>query len=358
MALLEQLEIDGYRPFDHLEVRALTRVNLIVGKNNAGKTALLEAVELLVSGGDPFHLARGPRSRGETFPSRDRSSSEVRVAPRHWFRSHSLDAAPAFEISGGGRTLTCGITTLPPPGTAAAERQSGLKLPASRYGLSVRSSDTGEHMMLPLDSDGTFGGPSRRGELTPDRHVDLPINFVTTGKPDVRSMAETWAPIQLTAAQDDVHRALTLIDPSIRQLAFQVTFENGHVEGIVRRGDEPPIPLGSLGEGVSRMLALALQLVTAPHGYLLVDEIDTGLHYSVMADMWRLVVETANRLDVQVFATTHSLDCVNALAWLVEEDARLSGEVSLHRLERGYEKTTPYTAGELAAAAEYHSELR
>ena len=47
------------------------------------------------------------------------------------------------------------------------------------------------------------------------------------------------------------------------------------------------IPIGSMGDGMWRMLGLALALANAKGGVLLVDEIDTGLHYSVMADMWR-----------------------------------------------------------------------
>ena len=52
-----------------------------------------------------------------------------------------------------------------------------------------------------------------------------------------------------------------------------------------------------------RMLGLALALANAKGGVLLVDEIDTGLHYSIMGDMWRMVGKLAATLDVQVFAT-------------------------------------------------------
>ena len=58
---------------------------------------------------------------------------------------------------------------------------------------------------------------------------------------------------------------------------------------------------------------MAIALISAKGGVLLIDEIDTGLHYTVMADMWKLIAQTAAELDVQVFATTHSSDCVTAL---------------------------------------------
>jgi predicted ATP-dependent endonuclease of OLD family len=78
------------------------------------------------------------------------------------------------------------------------------------------------------------------------------------------------------------------------------------------RGQRDPIPLGSMGDGMRRILTLAMCAVNVENGFLLIDEIDTGLYYEVQADMWRLILETAQRLDVQVFATTHSWDCVSA----------------------------------------------
>ncbi|ETX02887.1 MAG: hypothetical protein ETSY2_34620 [Candidatus Entotheonella gemina] len=57
------------------------------------------------------------------------------------------------------------------------------------------------------------------------------------------------------------------------------------------------------------MLGLILVLVRSQDGVVLIDEIDTGLHFTVLSNMWKLVYETAKRLNVQVFATTHSNDC-------------------------------------------------
>ena len=118
----------------------------------------------------------------------------------------------------------------------------------------------------------------------------------------------------------------------------------------------PSRAVGVLEKKASR--SIALNLAVSKGGYFMADEIDTGLHYSVMADMWRLVIQTAKRLDVQVFATTHSSDCVQALGWLAENCPDLAAEISLHRLDRGYDRTTPYTADEIAAAAAHHGELR
>lgn len=87
-------------------------------------------------------------------------------------------------------------------------------------------------------------------------------------------------------------------------------------------GTGRPEPLGNLGEGMNRMLALAIGLVRSADGILLVDEIENGLHYSVQPDLWRMIFETAQELNVQVFATTHSYDCVQAFERVAQEEAK------------------------------------
>lgn len=106
------------------------------------------------------------------------------------------------------------------------------------------------------------------------------------------------------------------------------------------------------------MLGIALSLSRARGGILLVDEIDTGIHYSVMESMWRLVCSTANRLDVQVFATTHSHDCVKSLSAISRSDVSEGSEVSIQRIERANAKATPFTEQEIVIAAKRSIEVR
>ena len=92
-------------------------------------------------------------------------------------------------------------------------------------------------------------------------------------------------------------------------------------------------------------------------GVLLVDEIDTGLHYSVMSQMWKLIFNAATELDVQVFATTHSYDCIYSLAQLCAGSDSGDG-VTVQRIESGKRKSVPYNREEIAIAAEREIEVR
>jgi AAA15 family ATPase/GTPase len=89
-----------------------------------------------------------------------------------------------------------------------------------------------------------------------------------------------------------------------------------------------------------------------------VDEIDTGLHYSVMENMWKLVSQTATRLGIQVFATTHSRDCYESLAAISRNVGANESEISMQRIERGKEQAVAYSEREIIAAAKRHLEVR
>jgi predicted ATPase len=118
------------------------------------------------------------------------------------------------------------------------------------------------------------------------------------------------------------------------------------------RGLTNPVPIGSLGDGIWRLFTLATAMASAPGGVVLIDDIDTGLHYSIMEQMWRHIASMAIRLDVQVFATTHSRDCYEALS-AVEE-----GCATIHRIERGRTSSVVFGGPMVAAAAANDVEVR
>ena len=136
----------------------------------------------------------------------------------------------------------------------------------------------------------------------------LPTKFITTEALKRDEVVALFDAIVLTPEENSVIEALRTIEPLLERIAPISSDRRGSIDsgrgGLVvkLRGSTQRIPIGSMGDGIWRLLGIALSLVGARGGILLVDEIDTGLHYSVMADMWRMVRETAARLDVQVFA--------------------------------------------------------
>ena len=118
------------------------------------------------------------------------------------------------------------------------------------------------------------------------------------------------------------------------------------------------MPIGNYGHGLRHLLALRLALVSATDGYLLIDEIDSGLHWTVLEDVWRLLVEVADRCNVQIFATTHSHDCIRGLGTLVRSRPGLAEKVSLQKVHADLDHAVPLRGEQIGIAVEQEIEVR
>ena len=147
------------------------------------------------------------------------------------------------------------------------------------------------------------------------------------GNLDNAQVTQLWDRIYLTAWQDEVEEALRIIEPAIRNIGLvQSLGENGQQVPQVRiSGETERVLLSSLGEGMNRIFGLALALVNARDGFLLVDEIGNGIHYSVQPRLWDFILTQAQRLNVQVFATTHSWDAVKAFQQATQSHQEIEG---------------------------------
>ena len=74
--MLQSLEIRNYRNLRHLTIEKLGRVNLLVGKNNTGKTSVLEAVGIYVNKGNLPYLIQLLDERGENYIRRNPNLTE------------------------------------------------------------------------------------------------------------------------------------------------------------------------------------------------------------------------------------------------------------------------------------------
>ena len=127
---------------------------------------------------------------------------------------------------------------------------------------------------------------------------------------------------------------------------------------IVRTSDIPrPLPLRSFGDGLNRLFGIILSLVNARGGFLLVDEFENGLHYSVQLDAWRMVFRLAQSRDIQVFATSHSWDTIETFQ---KAAAEAPADGILIRLARRDNDIIPtvFAEHELAIATRDKIEMR
>ncbi len=361
--MIDTLQIQRFRGLNSFNVGGLARVNLFVGANNAGKSSILEAMELLAGGGDPRVLRLGPMRRGERIESAVDDRMPLSYDISHLFFGHELKVGNSFVIEGsnsGNFRFSCEVTPHSEETKSPALEKGGEESVdvGPLLDLKIESHLLIKPLQIPLSQSGALSFNTLRLIEPEGTGETVPIEFLSTDLSDPSLLGRYWDAIVLSPDEQRVIEALQIIEPRVERIAFSSTQRPGARVLVKLTGTDQRIPLGSMGDGLKRLLALAIRLHRATNGYLLTDEIDTGLHYSVMGKMWQLVVETAKARNIQVFATSHSLDCVNALAWLHEACPHLQNEIALHRVEPSSSTATRYGLDEIAIAARNHMEIR
>ena len=351
--MLRDLTIQNYRCFEDFHLDGLERVNLFVGNNNSGKTSLLEAIYLLVSEDKYTSLIEISAARGEIVEeihNFKRNSNSIQLSKRlthvepveHFFYGHRLRKEHNIRIVSDNKD---------------SDVMQNFLMSYTSTALYVSSwIDDKEHldsMSIDLLADNTFNLKER--PLT--NHMKNAI-YISDKKENIEQMVLIWDDIYLTDKENKVVQALRILEPKIERIGF-FKQENHNVARLKMIGYDRPIPISSMGEGIHRILNLSMALTETENSVLLVDEIETGLHYEAQTDMWRLILETAKELNVQVFATTHSWDCIAAYQEALSqvEDSSMG---KLFRLDSKYGKlrAVEYDAEDLDIAVRNSIEVR
>jgi predicted ATPase len=189
------------------------------------------------------------------------------------------------------------------------------------------------------------------------------VRSIDSTRISAASLARMWTEaVQPRRAEADIASAMAMVDDRIEDIiCVDTRGERGWSSFLVGlRGQATRVPLGSLGEGAGRLLGLAVTSVAARGGTLLVDEIDTGLHHSVFDAFWPWLIDRATSAATrfQLFATTHSEDCVRGLARAVAESKQRADSVSLHRMVPDEDTTRRFSGQLLVSAVESFLEVR
>ena len=327
---LNSLEIRNFRGFRHFQIEHLGRVNLIVGKNNVGKSNLLEALQLYA------RRASTPTFIWETLAARNRirqpfeDVGDVLSALKYLFYRRK-------EITPGIGPIQIGPINVPGEMLSIAVDWSVIQI-GEDGSQNVRPLEVGEDYtrdnLVPrftIQAGGTILSypvdPSIAQRLLRLNAKEIICVFVSAYGLSGRQITELWDGVALTNLEKEVLVALRLIAPGVEGLnLLSIPPQIGERSPIVRIANiDEPLPLSDLGDGMQRMLGIALALVNAKGGLLLIDEIENGLHYSVLPDLWHLIFQLARRLNIQVFATTHSWDCIEGFQKAAQEDSQSEG---------------------------------
>lgn len=375
--MYQSFEVRNFRGFSRLNIEDIERVNLIAGKNDSGKTTLLEA--LFIHSG-----AYNPRLVMNINAFRGIQTLKLEFGP--WAETpwdsvfNEFDLTKKVKIIGSDKTAGSRIlqlkvvrtakemarirdyidyidyTTLPQAEKGAEQEvklESVYLTPGTTHVLELQCIEGKRQRNYYLLFDAVKG--ARITPIPPPppyRTIILPSRVRLPRLED----PERFGKLEILKTHDVVLNVLKIVEPRLQRLT--VIGVGGVPIMYADVGKERLIQLALLGEGVVRLASLISAIGSARNGVVLVDEIENGLHHSILLKVWKAIGEAARQFNTQVFATTHSFECIVAAheAFLKEK----SYDFRLHRLERtkGAIHSVTYDRETLSAAIETGLEVR
>lgn len=334
--MLSSFQVKDFRCFKDIKLDQLSRINLIGGKNNVGKTTLLEALFLSLGANNPELIIRVNVFRGIQLFKIDEDT--LFEGPWKWlFRTRQTDCniqiietdtehqirelqiffeEPRVRVLGSERTKEdLSITS------TVATSSTGNKIVLKQ----IINGDSYDSRLF-INSKGEFEF-ERSKESSRSKGVYITPYVMT--KIDTES-AERFSRAEKEGRQDYLVKALQVVEPRLKRLTLLI--EVGQPTIFADIGLNELIPLNHMGAGLSRLLYILLAIIDAPNGRVLIDEIENGLHYSVLVDVWKAIQKISEDLNVQVFATTHSIECIRASHQALQESEDY--DLKYYRLER------------------------
>lgn len=351
--MLERLRVRNFRGIEDLEVNRLRRINLVAGRNDTGKSTLLEAIFLLGSAAQPQLAVNSyvVRSKGVEIAGRE-SMAETFWRPLFF----ALNADNAIAIS--GRHSSIGDLEL----TIALDKHVTTELPRDKAIDALTATRTGERLLAFTYTDpaaGTLTGQARETaeavvfDQANGEYTAFAAAMLKSGRGDIKQDAVNLGRLRRRKSGGLLLEALQVVDSRLQNIEDNAS--SGAPMIWVDVGLPELLPLPVMGQGLTHVARLVLDATAVQDGVLLVDEIENGLHHTVLPDVWRAVSKAADRFNVQVFATTHSFECVQAAHAALGPDG-----FRLHRLEAadGAARCVTYEDDAIEGALRHNIEFR
>lgn len=337
--MLTSLVIRNFRTLQDLHVPQLGRVNLIVGKNNSGKSSILEALRIYAQHASQTLLDELVANHDETIRTQSNAvtDDDDQIPYQNFFTGRTFPSSSEGAIYIGDHSerdfIKIAHTFYTEERIAAAEGEgvgTMRRVAKAKSEVIEEEGYVGQALLVTssrrekanwISISGSLGRGSLGRGWQPRPGLDplsLPVGYVPTNILPSSNLADLWDSVALTNYDKLVLAGLKIIEPRVEGIAFvkrdAVRARSGAERTAILKleGAERPVALNSMGDGMIRVLQLLLLLVPAKGGLYLVDEFENGLHYSVQEKVWEMIFVLAKTNNVQVFAATHSWDCIEA----------------------------------------------
>ncbi len=354
--MYKNVTIENFRGIKHLEIDDFKQVNLFIGKNNCGKTSIMEALFLLT----------GPTNA--ELPVRINTFRNLtRVDENYWeviFNKLNVDST--IKISGEQEKERRELKIHP-------DKKSVTMLPQTTIDegkLDIKSSYSGQSYAIDglvleyiryknkkpkkITTSIVVGGAGIEVKVAKGYKEMLKGIFINSRYTFV-DVAKRFSNIQIKKRKERIVKVLRQFEPSLKDLSLGS-------EDIIYCdiGLNSLIPINVMGDGMFRLLSIVLAISDTENGIALIDEIENGLHHTSQEILWKAVFASAKEFNVQVFATTHSMECLKAFSSSYSQHEEDKDEIRLFRIEKKDDslKAISYDHKTLEASLERNWEVR
>lgn len=295
---IRNINIENFKCFKKLEIFEFSNVNLIGGKNNVGKTSLLEAIELL-SGAkktqDLIYQIQHMLRRRQDF-TRNQRFIEI---------DFMYDDSQFILIKSNIRR--CEVKFEEKTNDKSQEDLFGNSIDEEQYDLYLNISVNGDERRIPTDL-------FLRNKINPIIRRNSEgntgnVNYIKSSKTDEHSISLLYGSLVDLNKEEYLNTSLQLFDDNLLSIKQRAT-ERGVILKIQKKNRKHPVLLSSLGDGVNRYIAILCAIWASENGILFIDEIENGIHYSNYKKLWKLIFKASNEANCQVFVTSHSKECI------------------------------------------------
>lgn len=308
--IFDKIEINNFRGIRHLVLNNIKQINLFVGKNNCGKSSILDAIFLLSGFSNPLLNFRINQFRDyeNKFNEEDLflnfynmisdnhiyiygnmtngAIRELKITPnisesQYIISKDNISSQPLSNTESNINTgLTMNFSYIKANGERKNDSSAIVITNQQNNKIKIRSSK---------DYKETLSGIYINSKFAFSIAVDNLMQIIKEKQEDV------------------IVEILRQIDPKIKSISVLKSGVNVDI-GLSRL-----IPINMLGDGIRKILAIITSLYGCKGGVIFIDEIDNGLHFSSLSSLWKAIIKTADLLDVQVFATTHNIESLQSL---------------------------------------------
>ncbi len=335
---LYRINITNFRGFTNIEVDDFKEVNLFVGKNNSGKTSLLEAIFLSLGVSNPNLVTNIDRFRGllhvenddfqYIFNKQDYNNQieiNTEFVKNNQFRR--LVIKPIYEESSVKKSGD--TSSFDSSSTIHKRLVNGIE-----FNFSVKtnklSKDKFQKALLQYTSKGITYSPTK-DYIEKLRGIFL---FHATDHGDIYNRIDR---VIIKKKLDSFIKSLRILDSRVVDVSLGA---NNMI--YIDIGFDKLSPIQIMGDGIKKLLYILVTIADAEGGMVLIDEIEDGFHYSFLPKLWESIIETARIYDVQIFVTTHSLECAKSLNAVYQNKQTDKDDIRLFRIENNEGEFTSY----------------